>query len=229
MHPGFFLRQVGGELVVSSVIRSSPADQAGIRSGDKVVLLNGEKPFASSCWKQSWGDPRLGGFGRVTYSRHGQWKEAVIRLVRIGELLDKAWAKKDLNTRGAQAADNRGGAASRSRRYGAYILGIGWVPDRDRLLVTAVLRGSPAYFAGIRAGDLITSIDGVRVREINKPRAWGLLSSDQRMHVELTMLRSEGAHIVQLDGEPLTGILRRLGESSGDSDLELAAARLRGN
>ncbi len=95
--------------------------------------------------------------------------------------------------------------------------------------MTAVLRGSPAYLAGIRAGDLITSIDGVRVKETNKPRLSALLSSDQRMHVELTILRGEGAHIVQLDGEPLTAILRRLGESSGDSDLELAAAGLRGN
>ncbi|MDO8718101.1 MAG: DegQ family serine endoprotease [Polaromonas sp.] len=145
--------------LVSSVEKGSPADKAGLQSGDVIRQVNG-KPIVSS------GD-----------------LPAVIGLAAPGDTVKlEVWrqgASRELTARLANADDKAAQVASKKDAPGQGRLGLALRPLQpdeqqeagvDSGLVVQQASG-PAALAGVQAGDVLLSINGVPVKSIDQVRA----------------------------------------------------------
>ncbi|MYD90985.1 MAG: PDZ domain-containing protein [Caldilineaceae bacterium SB0662_bin_9] len=76
-------------------------------------------------------------------------------------------------------------------------IGIGarleWLPDRKRLLVTQTFEGLPAADAGLRAGDLVVSVDGEPVSWMGREAVFASLRAPVGTEVRIGYRRDEEA------------------------------------
>lgn len=68
-----------------------------------------------------------------------------------------------------------------------------WLPDRKRLLVTQTFEGLPAADAGLRAGDLVVSVDGEPVSWMGREAAFASLAAPAGTEVRIGYRRDEEA------------------------------------
>jgi serine protease Do len=145
--------------LVSTVEKGSPADKAGLQSGDVIRQVNGQ-PIVSS------GD-----------------LPAVIGLAAPGDTIQlEVWrqgASRELTARLANADDKAAQVASKKDAPGQGRLGLALRPLQpdeqqeagvDSGLVVQQASG-PAGLAGVQAGDVLLSINGVPVKSIDQVRA----------------------------------------------------------
>ena len=76
-------------------------------------------------------------------------------------------------------------------------IGIGarleWLPDRKRLLVTQTFEGLPAANAGLRAGDLVVSVDGEPVSWMGREAVFASLRAPTGTEVQIGYRRDQEA------------------------------------
>ncbi len=145
--------------LVSSVEKGSPADKAGLQPGDVIRQVNGQ-PIVSS------GD-----------------LPAVIGLAAPGDSVKlDVWrqgAARELTARLANADDKAAQVASRKEAPGQGKLGLALRPlQPDEQQEAGIESGllvqqasGPAALAGVQAGDVLLSINGVPVKSIDQVRA----------------------------------------------------------
>ncbi len=140
--------------VVVQVDAGSAADKAGIRSGDVIIGVNGRPVHNGSELRNVVGLLRVGQKVRLRLIRDGREQtvtaviaEPVVTRVR-GETLDRRLA-------GAILADAE--ALSHGRAPGGVV-------------IAEVERGSPAAQAGLRPGDVLTSVNRRPVKDIDDLR-----------------------------------------------------------
>ena len=68
-----------------------------------------------------------------------------------------------------------------------------WLPDRKRLLVTQIFEGLPAADAGLRAGDLVVSVDGEPVSWMGREAVFASLRAPAGTEVRIGYRRDEEA------------------------------------
>lgn len=68
-----------------------------------------------------------------------------------------------------------------------------WLPDRKRLLVTQTFEGLPAADAGLRAGDLVVSVDGEPVSWMGREAVFASLRAPAGTEVRIGYRRDEEA------------------------------------
>ncbi|MCY4521690.1 MAG: S41 family peptidase [Caldilineaceae bacterium] len=68
-----------------------------------------------------------------------------------------------------------------------------WLPDRKRLLVTQTFDGLPAANAGLRAGDLVVSVDGEPVSWMGREAVFASLAASVGTEVRIGYRRDEEA------------------------------------
>ena len=68
-----------------------------------------------------------------------------------------------------------------------------WLPDRKRLLVTQTFDGLPAADAGLRAGDLVVSVDGEPISWMGREAAFASLTAPSGTEVRIGYRRDEEA------------------------------------
>ncbi len=68
-----------------------------------------------------------------------------------------------------------------------------WLPDRKRLLVTQTFDGLPAADAGLRAGDLVVSVDGEPISWMGREAAFASLAAPADTEVRIGYRRDEEA------------------------------------
>ena len=73
-------------------------------------------------------------------------------------------------------------------RFGGIGIQVGMDPDANRLKVIAPMAGTPAYEAGVLAGDLIMEIDGQSTEGMNPDKAVEVLTGRPGTAVKLTVL-----------------------------------------
>jgi S1-C subfamily serine protease len=139
--------------VISQVEPGSPAAAAGLKAGDVIVAVDGHNIRSSSDLRNRIGLARIG-------------DEMVLGILREGK---SSTVKVKVGEAPAQASTEEEAAG---RLAGAVIQDIG--PDSplkgktEGVVVAEVERGSPAWNAGLREGDVITTVNRKRIRNFKE-------------------------------------------------------------
>ena len=139
-------------VLVGTVLEKSPAEKAGIRTGDVILEFNNHKYSHSVELRNAIASQDPGTTSTLLINRDGVQKRVPVRLE---DLPDKPGAATGQTTKSensvlgfsASALDAR--IAEQLRKKA----------DPRRVVVTSVLQSSPAYRAGLRPGDIILSVD----------------------------------------------------------------------
>jgi serine protease Do len=178
----------GRFLVVKDVYRRSPAANAGIRPGDRVLAVNG-KPIGS--YLQLLRKVALlapGSETKLTLLREGQTQEVAVTLAArpAPETLQALASPGNVAELGLVLRDLTPEVAG-PLGYEAY----------SGALVTGVVPRSPAAQAGLVVGDLVTEVNRRRVKDVAGVRAT-LEKGGAGANVLLRVLRGEVQQYVAL-------------------------------
>jgi Do/DeqQ family serine protease len=135
--------------LVSQVVEGSPADHAGIRTGDVITAVNGQPVKSNSELRNTIGLLRVG-------------DKVDIGLLRDGKPLRVTAVIADTT------ADLSGGPESIHKSFEGAVLGD--APDAGGALVRSVEPGSAAAQAGLRAEDVIVGANRGRVNNVHELR-----------------------------------------------------------
>ena len=130
--------------VITQVVPGSPADKAGLLAGDIVTQINGRMVLGADTLRNTLGLLRVGESVELDILREGKSKTIRAKIVEV-EASNLGGEKLHGQLTGATLTDIEAG----SRFYGQV----------QGVLIAAVERGSPAWGAGLRPGDVITSVN----------------------------------------------------------------------
>ncbi len=162
--------------VIVEVEPDSPADKAGLEPGDVVLSVDDEPIDNSANMRNYIGLLRVGSKVKLGVLRDGREKNLTAVIV----------ARKLVATEGGRIDRRLGGAKLVVREEAE--------SERGGVLVREVAQGSPARRNGLRAGDLILSVNRRRVKDIEQMR--GLVDKDRP--ILLNMLRGKRAMFLAL-------------------------------
>lgn len=158
-------------LVITDVMDDSPADEAGLRRKDIILTINGEKMNDSKALAKYIGGLEVGDQAEVEILRKG--KEKTIT-VEVGERPEREWIgnyggvytvpksySRSFSFSSAPSGYIGVAIQDLSEQLGDYF----GVKDGEGVLVTEVYEDSPAAEAGLKAGDVIVSVDDESVAE----------------------------------------------------------------
>ena len=133
-------------VVISQVVEDSAASKAGLKVGDVVSDINGVPVKSASGMRNMVGLMRVGAKMDITVIRDGEEEKLV---AYIADEIEQSLIGEKLNPRLA-------GATLESHEEG----------DSTFLVVADVTRGSPAWNARLRKGDLILSVNRAPVKTL---------------------------------------------------------------
>jgi len=143
----FGLKQARGALV-NGVLKTGPADKAGIRQGDVIIAFNGSEVKDPSHLQR-------------LVAEHGVGKMAKVTVFRDGKTMELSMTLSSADSAPRQQRESAGGEEQPGQ---ADLLGL-VVDDAEQggVVVVDVERGSVAGDAGIRRGDVIVSVNRKKV------------------------------------------------------------------
>ena len=136
-------------VLVTNVVEDSPAESAGIKSGDIIIEVDGQKTSSTAQLRSRIGIKEIGDKVRLTILRNG---DPLQLTVKIGAAKSQQ-AQVDTLTpllQGLRVENN---------------------PDGDGVRVLAVAPNSAAAYSGLRVGDLIVSANKRKVYDIESLKA----------------------------------------------------------
>ncbi len=188
---GVYLREVS---------ENSPAAKAGLKTGDVVTEFNGQRIEGTTQFRRLVRETPAGRTVQLTVWRDGRAQQISVQLGSMEEHVRTRVQDRfrvlspDFNFRfdmpkmemfpgrspllGIQADDISG-------QLGAYF----GAPEGEGVLVREVNSGSPAEKAGLKAGDVITKVDGERVKTTSELRS-ALREKRDKKTVALGVLRN---------------------------------------
>ncbi|MCB2109373.1 MAG: PDZ domain-containing protein, partial [Rhodobacteraceae bacterium] len=140
----FNMKETDGA-VVQRVEKGSPGDDAGIKAGDVVVSLDGTPIKSAADLRNKVGLTQVGKSVTVTLVRDGKKQDIKVKLGKT--------PKQELSQ--IDERPSLEGAA------------FGNTDDEDGVLVEKIERGSPAWQAQLREGDVITAVNRKPVKDVD--------------------------------------------------------------
>ena len=206
------LREVRG-VGVTQVIKDSPAEKAGLRKDDVILRFDGESVTSTRKLSRLVSESSADQTVRLTISRGGAEQEisATLSKHNMSNLLgagirdqvfrgiEKDWPQiksDDGNFVFSFGGNRRIGVSTETLTkqladyFGAKDGGV---------LITSVTENSPAAKAGLKAGDVITAIDGEKVDSSGDVSR--VINKKQEGEVSLTILRDHTSRTVNLTPE----------------------------
>jgi len=140
--------------LVTEIVDDSPADKAGIKTGDIITEFDGKKIIDTSHLKNVVSSTPPGKHSKIKIVRDGDWKTINITLEEL-EQEDQTFATNntDRSSLGIEVRDISNLLAER------YEID----PNSSGVLVTDIDKKSNAYEAGVRVGDIITRVGTKKV------------------------------------------------------------------
>ena len=190
------LREVRG-VGITEVAKNSPAEKAGLKKGDVIVRFDNESVTSVRKLTRLVSETAPDHTVKLGISREGSEQEVAVTLAKRDETANTIWQGRmpggvitvprggfQLGQLGEGQDNNLVFAFGNNRRIGVSTQSLTkqladyfGVTDGKGVLVTSVEMDSPAAKAGIKAGDVITAIDGEKVeaagdlsRAINKQK-----------------------------------------------------------
>ena len=145
--------------LVSSVEKDSPAERAGIESGDVILKFNGKEIVHSSDLPPMVADLTPGTSATLEIWRKGRTRTFSIKVGEMNSTVANAGMEN--TAKGKLGLAVRPLSSAEQEKAG--------VPKNEGLLVERVTEG-PAAQAGIRSGDIILSVNGEKVASAEKLR-----------------------------------------------------------
>ena len=176
-------------VVVAGVTKDSPAAKAGLKEKDVITEVNGQRvegaaqfrrmiheiPAGRAAQLTVWRDGRaqtLSATLGAAEERHDKWMGATpgAFAFRMPEVQIPEMPSMDLGEGMGLVMAGRPRLGIDAEDIGGQLGSFFGAPDGEGILVRNVNRGSPAEKAGLKAGDVITSFNGERVRSLGDLR-----------------------------------------------------------
>jgi serine protease Do len=206
------LREVRG-VGVTQVVKDSPAEKAGLKKDDVILRFDGESVTSARKLSRLVGESSADQTVRITISRGGAEQEVSATLSKhnMSKLLGAGIRDEVLRGIGKDFPQINSGDGNFVFSFGGNRrIGISTQPLTKQLadyfgakdgglLITSVNDNSPAARAGLKAGDVITAVDGEKVTSPGDvSRA---INQKQDGDVSLTILRDHNTRTVTLTPE----------------------------
>jgi serine protease Do len=174
--------------VVKEVYRNSPAAQAGLRTGDQVVGVNGKQVDSYQQLLRKVAMLAPGTEAKLTLLRGGATQDVVVKLTArpSQEVLEALASPGNLAELGLVLRDVTPEVAAP----------MGLEPY-DGVLVSGVMPRSPAARVGLRSGDVVTEVNRRKVKDIAAVK--GALERGAGASVLLRVRRGEVQQYVALE------------------------------
>jgi serine protease Do len=170
------LNQVRG-VGVTQVVKDSPAEKAGIRSGDVLLRFDGENITSVRKLNRLISEVAPDQTVRVSVSRGGAEQELTATIARrrnafsstelFGSVDPKIWRWEgnlgEQETPLVWALGNRRRIGITTSELTKQLADFFGIADGRGVLVTSVTEDGPSAKAGLKAGDVITAVDGEKV------------------------------------------------------------------
>jgi serine protease Do len=176
-------------VVVAGVTKDSPAAKAGLRENDVITEVNGQRvegaaqfrrmiheiPAGRSAQLTVWRDGRAQTLSATlgkAEERHSTWMNAMpgAFAFRMPDVEIPEMPSIDLGGEMALLPGGHPRLGIDAEDIGGQLGSFFGAPDGEGILVRSVNSGSPAEKAGLKAGDVITSFNGERVRSLGDLR-----------------------------------------------------------
>ncbi|HKN23264.1 MAG TPA: PDZ domain-containing protein [Candidatus Acidoferrum sp.] len=202
-------------VVLGKIVPESPAAKAGLKESDVVTEVNGQRVEGTEQFRRMireipagrvaqfivWRDGRSQTIG-VTLGksemRHGATLVApaapgnfafqMPEIPEMGEFFENGPWVTSSRTRLGIDAENVDG------EFGNYF----GAPEGEGILVRGVFPDSPAARAGLKVGDVITSVDGERIRSVGELRE-KIVEKKQEKTVKLGVIRNKAATTISVE------------------------------
>jgi membrane-associated protease RseP (regulator of RpoE activity) len=202
---------------ISSVSQNSPAERAGLKKGDVILQFDGEPVTSSRKLLRLLGEAAPEQSVRLTISRNNSEQQLTVTLGQRAERVLRAGVAPDINRYFRVNPPNTPQVWNDAP--GAYALGFGnnrrvgvtttalttqlanffGVSGGHGLLITSISENSPASKAGLKAGDVITEVNGAKIedsgdfiREVNRK---------EDGDVTLTIIRDKSERTIKVTPE----------------------------
>jgi serine protease Do len=232
----YHLNQVRG-VGVTQVVKDSPAEKAGLRKDDVIVRIDGENVNSVRKLNRLVSEMAPDHSVRITVSRGGSEQEVTATITKrdnstmVGGLFKghpkvwkwegtdpKVWKFESPLFNRKDWFDNNGDLTfflGNSRRIGVSTMELTkqladyfGIADGKGVLVTSVVEDSPAAKAGVRAGDVITAIDG---EAVDSPGDLArVINRKKEGDVSLTIIRNktqQTIHVTPKEGGGFSGTM----------------------
>jgi len=217
-------------VVLGKVMDDSPASKAGLKENDVVTEINGQRvegaaqfrrmireiPAGRTAQLTVWRDGRTqqitATLGKADDDRSNNWFHAgpgafAFKLPEVSEFAELPEIQFDggqlsMNPRPRLGIDAEDLSGQLGTFFGA--------PDGEGILVRDVNTGSVAEKAGLKAGDVIISLNGERIRSVGDLRAkLAPRDSDKATSVKLGVIRNRSEISVNVELPPATSRSRK--------------------
>ena len=188
-------------VLLTEVQDDSPAAKAGLKPGDVITEYDGERVEGTTAFRRMIRETPPGRTVRLTYWRDAQSQSASVELESRRDEMQVAIQRAmppEFVYRSGRVRNMPPGMPmmfGRTPRLGIEAMDLSGqlgeyfgAPDGEGVLVTDVLADTPAAKAGLKAGDVITKLDGDRVHDVGELRA-KLGEKHDEKSVTLTLLR----------------------------------------
>jgi serine protease Do len=211
---------------ITQVMQDSPAEKAGLRKDDVVLRLDGENVTSVRKLNRLVSEIAPDHSVRITISRNGAEQEITATIgkrkntSRVRDLLSqepKTWKSEGLLVGRDNFPDNNGDLTfnlGNSRRIGVSTMELTkqladyfGIADGRGVLVTSVSEDGPAAKAGLKAGDVITAVDGEAVDSPGDIAR--VINRKKEGDVSLTVIRNKSQQTIRVtprEGRGLTGV-----------------------
>lgn len=204
-------------VVVARVLPDSPAAKAGLKENDVITAVDGQAVEGTVQFRRIIHEIPSGRKTQLTVWRDGQSQTLSAILGASSERMSKLFSQDGNRVFSFRMPEAReipdippmewtgdfliGGrprlgveAEDLEGQLGKFF----GAPDGEGVLIQSVNSGSPAEKAGIKAGDVITSVNGDRVRTVGELRSKLAATKDSK-NVELNVVRNKSAMTVKVE------------------------------
>lgn len=188
---------------ITQVAKDSPAEKAGLRKDDVILRLDGENVTSVRKLNRLVSELAPDQTVRISISRGGAEQEvsATIakrqnQMARLDDLVNKSSKNWKWEGPFANGEGNMVFALGNARRIGIstteltrQLADYFGVPGGKGVLITAVTEDGPAAKAGLKAGDVITAVDGEKIDSTGDISR--LINAKKEGEVTLTVIRNK--------------------------------------
>jgi serine protease Do len=205
-------------VVLGKIVPDSPAAKAGLKESDVVTEINGQRVEGTEQFRRMIREIPSGRATQFTVWREGRSQSVLVTLGKsemrhantlVAPAMPGNFAIQipDMPEVGGFFTSDGPWVSSRTRlgidaenvdgEFGNYF----GAPEGEGILVRGVFPDTPAAKAGLKAGDVITSVNGERIRSVGELRSKMMEKRDDKS-IKLGLIRSKAALSVTVELPP---------------------------